>query len=279
MVLTTEDKCKDKKGCCQTVVNVVAENAYDLWKREGNTGTLQDFLESLKGEKGDKGEQGIQGEKGEKGDRLSIKEIISSRDDLASIAPGDGNYNIGDLILVVSGNDDNGELYVLDGSGPRLLTNLKGVDGVNGKSAYQTWLDLGNTGSEQDFINSLKANNDFGEVERKTVEVNEDIISLWTSLPRSRMFTYNKKLGVGSFRLDFTTKVDTPEWVRIVDLVNDNFYPRNPQDKAVWGTGGNGTGNIIIIGSINNGQQGVWVKNLVKGERYTVDFDGFWKFN
>ena len=34
-----------------------------------------------------------------------------------------------------------------------------GVDGKNGqdgKSAYQIWLDLGNSGSEQDFINSLK---------------------------------------------------------------------------------------------------------------------------
>lgn len=31
-----------------------------------------------------------------------------------------------------------------------------GERGVDGKSAYQVWLDLGNSGSEQDFINSLK---------------------------------------------------------------------------------------------------------------------------
>lgn len=31
-----------------------------------------------------------------------------------------------------------------------------GKDGLPGKSAYQIWLDLGNSGSEQDFINSLK---------------------------------------------------------------------------------------------------------------------------
>lgn len=31
-----------------------------------------------------------------------------------------------------------------------------GRDGVNGKSAYQIWLDVGNSGSEQDFIDSLK---------------------------------------------------------------------------------------------------------------------------
>lgn len=32
-------------------------------------------------------------------------------------------------------------------------------DGVDGTSAYQLWLDLGNSGTEQDFINDLKGNN------------------------------------------------------------------------------------------------------------------------
>lgn len=32
---------------------------------------------------------------------------------------------------------------------------IKGQDGEAGKSAYQSWLDLGNTGTEEDFINSL----------------------------------------------------------------------------------------------------------------------------
>ncbi|WP_425659398.1 hypothetical protein [Tenacibaculum ascidiaceicola] len=31
-----------------------------------------------------------------------------------------------------------------------------GADGVDGKSAYQTWLDAGNTGTKADFITSLK---------------------------------------------------------------------------------------------------------------------------
>ena len=33
---------------------------------------------------------------------------------------------------------------------------IDGKNGQDGKSAYQIWLDLGNSGSEQDFINSLK---------------------------------------------------------------------------------------------------------------------------
>lgn len=43
--------------------------------------------------------------------------------------------------------------------GERGADGRDGIDGKNGqdgKSAYQIWLDLGNSGSEQDFINSLK---------------------------------------------------------------------------------------------------------------------------
>lgn len=37
------------------------------------------------------------------------------------------------------------------------FTLEKGTNGINGKSAYQVWLDEGNEGSEVDFLNSLKA--------------------------------------------------------------------------------------------------------------------------
>ena len=47
---------------------------------------------------------------------------------------------------------------------PRIkLGNIKGPKGdrgADGKSAYQSWLDLGNTGTEQQFINSLKPSAD-----------------------------------------------------------------------------------------------------------------------
>lgn len=43
------------------------KSAYEIWLEAGNTGTVDDYLESLKGEKGDKGDQGIQGIQGEKG--------------------------------------------------------------------------------------------------------------------------------------------------------------------------------------------------------------------
>lgn len=40
--------------------------------------------------------------------------------------------------------------------GPKGDQGERGLTGQDGKSAYQIWLDLGNTGSEQDFIDSLK---------------------------------------------------------------------------------------------------------------------------
>lgn len=41
--------------------------------------------------------------------------------------------------------------------GPQGEPGPKGDKGADGKSAYQVWIDLGNAGSEQDFIDSLKS--------------------------------------------------------------------------------------------------------------------------
>ena len=84
-------------------------------------------IESLKGEKGDQGETGPQGEKGDQGET-------------GPQGP----------------QGDQGE------TGPQGESGEKGEDGL---SAYQIWLSLGNTGSEEDFLNWLKGLNDhdFGE--------------------------------------------------------------------------------------------------------------------
>ena len=80
------------------------------------------------GPKGEKGDTGLQGEKGDKGDK------------------GDTGERGAD------GKDGRDGVNGKDG-----INGTNGRDGVDGKSAYQIWLDLGNSGSEQDFINSLKA--------------------------------------------------------------------------------------------------------------------------
>lgn len=90
--------------------------------------TIEDFekrfdeamkkIESVEVIKGDKGDKGDTGLQGEKGEKGD-----------PGIAGKDGRDGI-------NGKD--------------------GADGADGKSAYQVWLELGNSGSEQDFINSLK---------------------------------------------------------------------------------------------------------------------------
>jgi hypothetical protein len=96
------------------------DSAYQVWLDEGNTGTEQDFLDSLKGADGIPGDPG---------------------------ADGDSAYQV----WLDAGNT---------GTEQEFLDSLKGADGspgegTEGKSAYDIWIELGNTGSEQDFIDSL----------------------------------------------------------------------------------------------------------------------------
>lgn len=59
----------------------------------------------------------------------------------------------------------------------------RGTDGQNGKdgkSAYQIWLDLGNSGSEQDFINSLKATGETGRQHAPTGYALDTSTKPWT---------------------------------------------------------------------------------------------------
>ena len=58
---------------------------------------------------------------------------------------------------------DKGDTGMQGEKGEKGDPGIAGKDGANGKSAYQIWLDLGNSGSEQDFIDSLKAKGDTQE--------------------------------------------------------------------------------------------------------------------
>ena len=96
------------------------DSAYQLWIDEGNTGTEQEFLDSLKGTDGEPGDPG---------------------------ADGDSAYQL----WIDEGNT---------GTEQEFLDSLKGTDGdpgegTEGKSAYEVWIELGNTGTEQDFIAAL----------------------------------------------------------------------------------------------------------------------------
>lgn len=57
---------------------------------------------------------------------------------------------------VKNAKGDKGDTGLQGEKGEKGDTGERGADGADGKSAYQVWLELGNSGSEQDFINSLK---------------------------------------------------------------------------------------------------------------------------
>ncbi|OCW69862.1 NosD domain-containing protein [Limosilactobacillus reuteri] len=93
-------------------------SAYELAKKNGFQGTEQEWLGSLKGEQGHDGIQGPKGDAGERGPQG---------------LPGK------------------------DGSdGKQGAQGPAGANGKDGQSTYQLWLAKGNTGSEEDFLNSLK---------------------------------------------------------------------------------------------------------------------------
>ena len=58
----------------------------------------------------------------------------------------------GELLLTEQYYNNNGELLW---NGNSVGNGADGIDGIDGLSAYEIWLGAGNTGSSQDFLNSL----------------------------------------------------------------------------------------------------------------------------
>jgi hypothetical protein len=112
------------------VDGAAGKSAYELWLDAGNSGSLNDFLDSLVGEPGDDGYvgySGIAGDDGTRGDE------------------GASAYQV----WLDAGNTGTEEDFLSS------LTGAEGVDGLNGLSAYELWISLGNTGTVADFIDSL----------------------------------------------------------------------------------------------------------------------------
>lgn len=125
----------------------VDANIGSVWLKNAD-GTYSS-VGNIRGPQGAQGTQGIQG--------LSIyNTTVTSA--LTDTNGGSTSYRVGDFVI-----DGNGDLYKKTATNTYVKQiSLKGAKGDNGtsgadgKSAYQTWLDKGNTGTEQDFLNSLK---------------------------------------------------------------------------------------------------------------------------
>ena len=111
-------------------------SAYEIAVANGFTGTEAEWLESLRGEAGVQGVPGLDG--------LSAYQLWV-------LAGNEGTE--ADFFEALRGHDGTDGQNGQDGAtGPQGDT---GEPGADGPSAYQVWLALGNTGTEQDFINSL----------------------------------------------------------------------------------------------------------------------------
>jgi hypothetical protein len=92
------------------------QSAYEIWLGEDNTGTEQDFLDTLKGEKGDRGEQGIQGIKGDQG--------------IQGLKGDTGSQGIQGL------TGPQGATGLKGDKGDRGEQGLQGLPGINGQDGY-----------------------------------------------------------------------------------------------------------------------------------------------
>lgn len=113
---------------------------------------LSSTFQNVKAElKGDPGPQGNPGANGKDGNTVLMSQS----------QPMDSEGNDGDICL----DSGTGSLYKKEGGYWNKYGNLNGAkgdrgeDGLNGrdgKSAYEIWLEEGHTGSKQDFLNSLQ---------------------------------------------------------------------------------------------------------------------------
>lgn len=149
-----------------------------------------------------------------------------------------------------------------------------------GKSAYQSWLDLGNTGTEQDFIKSLKgAKGDKGEVTdigtnalvNFTCDITSTLVPTTTQYAGYKSFSYNTKSQLGTVHLDLRPTSSTSDAHTIGNLPTGAPKPYSLIEVNVIGNKPDGTGQIYIQ------TDGVIRCNaLIPGRRYIVDLLGYY---
>ena len=149
-----------------------------------------------------------------------------------------------------------------------------------GKSAYQSWLDLGNTGTEQDFIASLKgAKGDKGDVTdigtnalvNFTCDITSTLVPTTTQYAGYKSFSYNTKSQLGTVHLDLRPTSSTSDAHTIGNLPTGAPKPYSLIEVNVIGNKPDGTGQIYIQ------TDGVIRCNaLIPGRRYIVDLLGYY---
>lgn len=109
---------------------VVGKSAYEIWLEKGNTGTEEEFLQSLKGKDGDKGDKGDTGLKGEDG-KTPIKGVdyFDGKDGQDGTNGQDGYSPIAKVETTSTG----ATITITDKNGTTTANITNGKDGANGE--------------------------------------------------------------------------------------------------------------------------------------------------
>ena len=215
-------------------------SAYDIWLAAGNTGNEADFLASLVGQDGVDGQDGADGANGADGmngldglngangaDGLSAYEIW-----LAAGNIGNESDFLASLIGAPGAQGEAGPEGQQGPEGPQGEAGADGADGAAGLSAYEIWLGLGNTGTEEDFIAYLSGGAAFSpsvhgvfdsEADGNTFEIAEAIatvsIELWGASGGSGGDICGQTLGASSCNLCDATGGTGGRALKVVSMV------------------------------------------------------------
>ena len=158
------------------------------------------------------------------------------------------------------------------------ISNGNSVDLSFAKSAYDIWLELGNKGSKQDFINSLKGEKgdvtDIGinAVRKYVVNITNSDTPTYNNGTDYRTLTWNNKTEFGSLHLDILPRTNTGTYVLIGNIPEDAPKPNTLIEISVQGSNSSGVGQIWIE---TDGK--IRCDNLKQGIRYTVDLFGYFR--
>ena len=218
-------------------------SAYEIWLTQGNEGTEDDFFASLMGPEGPQGPAGQNGLDGANGingtngtdgtdgaDGLSAYEIW--------LAAGNTGNEADFLVSLIGAPGEQGEAGAQGPQGPEGPQGpagepgAEGADGAAGLSAYEIWLELGNTGTEQDFIAYLSGGAAFSpsvhgvfdsETDGNTFEIAEAIatvsVELWGASGGSGGDICGQTLGASSCNLCDATGGAGGRALKVVNMV------------------------------------------------------------
>ncbi len=218
-------------------------SAYEVWLAHGNEGTEEDFFESLTGPEGQQGPAGQDGADGANGiDGTNGADGADGADGLSAyeiwLAAGNTGNEADFLASLIGAPGEQGEAGAQGPQGPEGPqgpqgdAGTDGADGAAGLSAYEIWLGLGNTGTEEDFIAYLSGGAAFSpsvhgvfdsESDGNTFEIAEAIatvsIELWGASGGSGGDICGQTLGASSCNLCDATGGAGGHALKVVSMV------------------------------------------------------------